>query len=255
MNLILAARSGPKLEEVAAMVGVPGIRIITVPTDLVNGAALNELVATAHQEFGAVDVLVNNAVITQPFPYHKFRTLSIEQMICVNLTAPMVLTRLVLPRMLERRRGHIVNISSLAGKVGLPYNGPYAATKAGLISLTKSLRAEYQGTGVSASVVCPGFVEAGMYQRWRDRTGRVAPRILGRSSPEAVARAVVRAIERDVPEVLVNPGPTRLLVTLAEFSPVLAEKVVRRLGVADWFRTTAEVHERKLLRSGVARLR
>ncbi len=148
-----------------------------------------------------------------------------------------------------------MNISSLAGKVGLPYNEPYAATKAGLVGLTKSLRAEYRGTGVSASVVCPGFVEAGMYQRWRDQTGRVAPRILGRSSPEAVGRAVVHAIERDVPEVLVNPGPTRLLVTLAELSPALAEKVVRRLGVAKWFRTTAEVHERKFIRSGDTRIR
>lgn len=251
MNLVLAARSAAELESVAAEARAGGVRAIAIPTNVADRAALEALVAGANHEFGAIDVLVNNAGIVRPSAYHKLQAEDIERMIRVNLTAPMLLSWMVLPGMLKRRRGHIVNMSSLAGKAGPPYDEPYAATKAGLIGFTESLRAEYRGTGVSASVICPGFVEgAGMYQHLGEGRGLVAPRLLGTVSPEAVARAVVRAIKRDAPEVLVNPGPTRLLMTLAELSPSLREWVMRRFGVVDLFRRAAEFSEREVVRPG-----
>jgi short-subunit dehydrogenase len=244
MNLVLAARSEPGLEEVAADMRSRDVRSIVVPTDVANSAMLEMLVTTANREFGTVDVLVNNAGVEKHCAYDKLDTGEIERVVSVNLTGAMLLTRMVLPGMLKQRRGHIVNMSSLAGKAGPPCFEPYAATKAGLIAFTESLRAEYRGTGISASVICPGFVTAGIYSQMKEEASSEGPRILGPSSAEEVARAVLRAIYRDTPEIIVNPGPTRLLTALAELSPSLAEWVMRCSGVVEWFRKCAEARER-----------
>src|SRR5436309_7263265 len=123
-------------------------------------------------------------------------------MVDLNLTAPMLLTHRVLPGMLERGRGHIVFIASLAGKLGPAYEAPYAATKAGLIGLTQSLRAEHLKAPVGFSVVCPGFVAGeGMYQRMVDE-GIESNRLLGTTTIEKVAEGVVEAIREDLPQVV-----------------------------------------------------
>ena len=99
------------------------------------------------------------------------------------------------------------------------------------------LRAELRGTGVSASVVCPGFVsEAGMFAERSQR----APRLLGTSTPEAVAGAVVRAVVKDVGEIIVNPGPIRLMLALEALSPRLSDWILRHSGVYDYYRGQAE---------------
>jgi short-subunit dehydrogenase len=148
--------------------------------------------------------------------------------------------------MIERGSGHVVMMSSLGGKKGSPYSATYAATKAGLIAWTSGLRIELQGTGVSASVICPGFVSgAGMFA---ERT-QEAPRVLGTSSPEAVAQAVVRAIRRDVFEIIVNPGPVRLGLVFEHLSPRFARWALEKAGVYDYYRRQAE-EERKSLREG-----
>lgn len=240
--MVLAARSVTELEEVAAEARAGGVKALAVPTDVVDRVALKSLVSSATREFGAIDVLVNNAGIARPVAYDRLQVEEIERMVRVNLTAPMLLTWMVLQGMVERQRGHIVNMSSLAGKVGPPYTEPYAATKAGLIGFTESLRTEYRGTGVSASVICPGFVEeAGLYQQVSEKTGLVSPLFLGTVSPKAVAHAVVRAIKGDIPEIIVNPTPIRLFTTLAELSPSLGEWGMLYFGVADGFRKAAEL--------------
>jgi short-subunit dehydrogenase len=147
----------------------------------------------------------------------------------------MVLSRMVLPGMLSRRRGHIVNISSLAGKSGPAFQEPYAATKAALVAFTASLRATYQGTGVSASVVVPGFVEAGIYAKLQARTGRKAPLLLGTCSPRKVAQAVLKAVRRDRLEILVNRMPVRPVLMLSALSPSLGEWVTNRIGTREFF--------------------
>ena len=129
---------------------------------------------------------------------------------------------------------------------GSPYSATYAATKAGLIAWTSGLRTELQGKGVSASVICPGFVsEAGMFA---ERTQK-APRVLGTSTPEAVVQAVLRAIQRDVGEIIVNPGPVRLMMVFEHLSPGFARWVLEKAGVYDYYRRQAE-EERQNLRKG-----
>ena len=242
MNLVLAARSASALEEVRKAVERLGVRAIAVPTDVGDRSALESLVERSRSEFGAIDVLVNNAGIELILAYHKLTLEEIDQIVSVNLIAPMHLTWLVLPGMLERGHGHIVNMSSLAGKAGPACNEAYGATKAGLIGFTQSLRGTYRRSGVSASVVCPGYVEEGMYAKTKEEFGLAAPRLLGVSKPEAVARGVIQAIKKDLPEVIVNPGPIRPLLMMAAFSPSLGEWIVERTGAnAAFFRKVAEV--------------
>ncbi|MFN8454008.1 MAG: SDR family NAD(P)-dependent oxidoreductase [Anaerolineae bacterium] len=164
VNLALVARSAEQLAAVAQEVSLRGVRAVPIPADISDPAARSALLTRAEAELGPLDLLINNAAIEQVSPFVRQETQDIGRIIETNLTAPMVLTRLVLPGMLQRGRGHIVNIASIAGKKAPPYNAVYGATKAGLIEWTGGLRGELEGTGVSASVVCPGFIaEAVMF--------------------------------------------------------------------------------------------
>jgi short-subunit dehydrogenase len=248
MNLVLAARSREKLEALAGELRDGGVPAIAVPTDVTDRRALEALVTAADREFGAIDVLVNNAGALVSYPFHKLGIEDMERAIRLNLVSAMVLTRLALPGMLARGRGHIINMSSIAGKWGPPCDQVYGATKAGLIGFTESLRAEYHGTGVSASAICPGYVEeAGMYYDAREATGITAPAWVGRATPAAVARAVVKAIKRDNPEIIVNTPPVRPLAVLSEMSPSLGQWLLRRF---DGFRPFVKGAEANLKAGG-----
>jgi short-subunit dehydrogenase len=145
----------------------------------------------------------------------------------------------VLPEMLSRKRGHIVNISSLAGKSGPAFQEPYAATKAALIGFTSSLRGTYRGSGVSASAVVPGFVEAGIYAQLKERSGMAAPALLV-SRPEKVAQAVIKVIENDLPEIIINPLPVRPLLAFIALFPKVGEWLSDKTGANDFFRKVVE---------------
>ena len=241
MTLVLAARSSEELEAAAATCRALGAKAVTVVCDVADAASRENLVRRTTEEFGMIDVLVNNAGIESTRAYETQSPDEISRIIAVNLEAPMLLTHAVLPGMLERKRGHIVNIASLAGKVGVPFELPYCATKAGLIHFTEALRSEYRGTGVSGSVVCPGFVsDAGMYADMQGKAGVKASRLAGTSSPEKVASAVVRSIQRDRPEAIVNPGPMRLLTGFAELAPGSFERIFPLFGANELFRRVAE---------------
>ncbi len=245
MRLVLAARVAADLEAVAAELRHKGAEVVVAPTDLRDPGARQELITTAERTFGTVDVLVNNAAMLTVAAYHHLPTDQLEATISLNLAAPMHLTQLVLPGMLAQHRGHIVNITSLAGKGGIAYLEPYVATKAGLLGFTAALRASYRGSGMSASAICPGYVgEVGMYQRVHAETGVELPAGVSTVAPQQVARAVPRAIVRDLPEVYVNPVPVRPLFAVQAFLPRLVERLLPRLGT-DYYRQAGQVYERR----------
>ncbi|MBW1685397.1 MAG: SDR family NAD(P)-dependent oxidoreductase [Deltaproteobacteria bacterium] len=245
-KLTLTARSAASLREVAEELAGKATRVHSITADVCDDGARRKLLEEAEAVLGPIDILVNNAGIEQIVSYTDLPPDRIEAMIDTNLVAPLILSRLVLERMIERGRGHVVMMSSLGGKKGSPYSATYAATKAGLIAWTSGLRIELQGTGVSASVICPGFVsEAGMFAE----RSQQAPRVLGTSTPEAVAQAVVRAIQRDVGEIIVNPGPVRLGLVFEHLSPGLARWALEKAGVYEYYRRQAE-EERESLRKG-----
>jgi short-subunit dehydrogenase len=239
MNLLLVAypESGLEQLQTAMTVACPQAKVLVA--DLRLPAECTRVVRHAEQLFGSVDVLVNNAAMEFSSLYHELSEDQVRDVLAVNLQAPMLIARLVLAGMVERKSGHIVNISSLAGKSGPACQEPYVATKAALTAFTFSLRATYRGTGVSASVVWPGFVEAGIYERIKARTHRSAPALLSGNSPERVARAVVRAVRQDVPELIVNRFPVRPALALSALSPALGAWVTDFLGVNEFFRNAA----------------
>ena len=247
MNLVLVAFPGEGLQEVCSAVTKEGVKAITLNLDLRDAEQRRQMVSTTLKEFGGVDVLVNNAGVEASAAYHDLSEGQIKDILTVNLEAPMMLTRSVLPTMLRQGHGHIGNMSSLAGKFGPGFQEAYSATKAALTAFTFSLRGTYRGTGVSASVVCPGFVQAGIYERMKKQIGRPAPGLLGAGvcSPERVAQAVVRAIERDLPEIIVSRLPVRPLLALYPLSPSLGAWITDKiLGAHDFFRTVAEAQRK-----------
>jgi NAD(P)-dependent dehydrogenase (short-subunit alcohol dehydrogenase family) len=171
----LVAYPGIGLLELEREIEFGGNRALSLTADLRDPEQRRAVIERVSKELGPIDILVNNAGVEFTMRYEEMDESQIRDVISVNLEAAMILARLVLPQMLARKQGHIINISSVAGKAGPAFQEPYAATKAALLGFTSSLRASYKGTGVSASAIVPAFVEAGIYTRLRARSGRSAP--------------------------------------------------------------------------------
>jgi len=242
VNLALTARSEAGLASTAKKLRRFDVDVRIYPADITDSASRADLLAQVRADFGPIDLLINNAGIEWVSSYTAIPPDHIEKMLQTNLMAPMLLTRLALPDMLARGTGHIVTMSSLGGKKGSPYSATYAATKAGLIQWISGLRAELYKTGVSASVICPGFVaESGMFAVYNKR----APRITGETTPSKVARAVIRAIKKDVGEIVVNSKAMWPLIMMEAIHPDLSGWVLRTFGVHDFYRRQAKENEAK----------
>lgn len=237
MHLALAARDEEGLRRTAGELERRGVRTIVVPTDVTKTSDLERLVARATDELGPPDLLVNNAGIETIAPFATFDMDRIESIIATNVTAAEKLTRLVIPGMVERRRGHVLNVSSAAGKTGVPYYAVYGSTKHALVGFSWSLRTELSPHGVGVSVVCPGFVsDTGMYA---DRSNNAKPpRSLATVTAQEVAAASVRAVEKNKAEVVVARGITKIADVFYALSPELAMNVARRMGVEKFLATT-----------------
>ena len=232
-DIVLAARSKRGLDDVAAHLSEIGGKAIVAPVDLRQSSQREKLVADVLREFGKIDVLINNAGLETEGAYAELSWASIQETIEVNLIAPMSLTRLVLPEMLKRKAGHIVNIASLAAKSGAPYAATYSGTKAGLSEWTRALRLELANTGVRFSTIFPGYVrEVGMFAKF----GMQTPWIIGSCSPSQVAKAVVHAIEKGGVERIINSRPLRFSFMINELSPAIGDWLMRISGVVDFQR-------------------
>jgi short-subunit dehydrogenase len=244
VNLVLAARSQDGLDAVADEVrAATGVTVSTLTVDLGDREQAAGLVARAEAAVGRVDILVNNAGLEAAYRPDEVPLEELGAMTDVNLLAPMVLVRTVLPGMVERGRGHVVNVASVAGLLALAYQEPYNATKFGLIGFTRALRltAQDQEWGVSASAVCPGFMSGeGMYADMQSEFGVTAPKVAAAMPVELVGAAVVKAIEKDIPEVTIMRGAPRVMVVASTIAPRLFERIVRRLDLAAPFRTIAD---------------
>ena len=229
INLVLAARSADKLEILAESLHRKfDIKALAVPTDVTDEQQLRRLVDEATSHFGIIDLLINNAGIETYYPFEAIGIDQLTRTIETNLTSALILSRLVVPIMLDQRSGHIVNMSSTAGKHGPAFGAAYGISKAGLISLTQSLRAEHHGSGISASVICPGFTNEGsIYERMKQQLGRGTPPLMGAASMNAVTKAVLKAIKQDKPECIVNWPPMRPVFAISALWPRWGEQLIR----------------------------
>jgi short-subunit dehydrogenase len=244
VDLVLTGRDLVALNAVADTVREQGRTATVLVVDLSEQHAVTRLVSESNATAGPIDLLVNNAGVEVASAYTRYTETELSQIISLDLLIPLQLIRAVLPGMVARRRGHIVNICSLASLGPLPYGVPYAAAKAGLAAATRSLRVEYAGSGVGFSALVPGFVTgAGIYAR-HQAAGSTAPTIFGTVSAERVAQAVVQAVERNRSEVLVTGRPIRPALALARLAPRLMERLTGWVGVTATARQVARRHNR-----------
>jgi short-subunit dehydrogenase len=220
-TLVLSSRKPEALDELAGI--LPGDGHRTVVADLAEPDAAARLAADA----GPIDVLVANAGLPGTGRLEDFSPEELGRVLRVNLEAPIRLTHEILPRMQERGSGHLVYVTSLAGKAVTPRASLYAATKFGLRGFALGLREDLWKRGIGVSLVTPGFVrEAGMFHD----SGAKPPPGLGTTTPDKVAEAVVTAIERNRHEVEVAPVVTRVLSNFAMWRPEIAAWFAYRRG-------------------------
>ncbi|MCS7177217.1 MAG: SDR family NAD(P)-dependent oxidoreductase [Candidatus Kapabacteria bacterium] len=188
-NLVLTARRQELLREVAreAQRLSPQSAIAVVPADLRKPEEIERLAEQAYQHFGDVDVVVNNAGIGYFAPATELELDCIEELWQVNVRAPILLTRLVLPRMLQRQQGTLLYVASLAGKYGVKGGSVYAATKFALRGFAESLFQEVRQANIRVVVLCPGSTATA----FGGPTASAQKRIL---QPEDVAEIALAAV-------------------------------------------------------------
>ena len=154
------------------------------PTDVTEPGQVSELVAETERRFGPIDLLVNAAGTVHRAPLTSTSEADFDRMLGVNLKGTFLCTRAVLPGMIGRRAGRIVNLAAMAGRIGAPRLTAYSASKWGVVGLTKACAEELRPAGISVFAVCPGSVDTESYRT-------VIPGAKPRSAPEAVADVIV----------------------------------------------------------------
>ena len=161
--------SGTRREALETLAGELGERVHVLPCDLSDGAAVDALVPQAEEAMGDLDILVNNAGMTRDTLFVRLTDEDWNKVIAVNLTAAFKLSRAVLMGMMRRRHGRIISVSSVVAVTGNAGQGNYAASKAGLIGMTKALAQEVASRGVTANCIAPGFVGSAMTDALNDK--------------------------------------------------------------------------------------
>jgi short-subunit dehydrogenase len=242
INLLLVARSEPEL------VGLAGelrgdIKVSTAAIDLGRPEAARHIAEAAAAELGTADVLVNNAATEPQTRFHVLTPAEIEHVLQVDLISPLLLARLMLPGMLERGYGRIINISSLAGHTSFPHTEAYAAAKDGLTAFSRVLHSDYRHTGVSATSLILGPVKnTGLSARTLAETGLTASTAFS-VSPQKVAAATLRAIAKPKPETVISVGPGRLLKALMDYFPRLGPALNQLSGANSLMAAVADFRE------------
>lgn len=221
----LLARREHRLQEVAAEVRALGGEPLVVPVDLADGDRARKAVGEVQAAFGPVDVLVNNAGFGLYAPLESVRRGDLERLFAVNTFGALACIQAVLPGMRQRRRGLIINVSSIVGRRALPMTGAYGASKYAMQGLSDALRVELAGTGVRVSVVCPGYTATEFSEKalhYGDGARRRRPQGKVMSSEEV--GEVIFDCARHPRRQIVLTGKGKLVVFLERFAP----------GIADW---------------------
>jgi short-subunit dehydrogenase len=237
-DLVLAARRFEKLDQLAAEIRnrvESPVRILTLRCDVTHRPDAEKLVRTTIDTFGRMDILVNNAGRGHFASVEETTDETIQSMFALNVYALWYTTRPALAWMKKQGSGHIINIASMAGKVGFPYNSAYVAAKHAVVGFTHALRLELAETGIHATVVCPAGVltdwanatEGGPIREMFSRAGPVIkkiaqergislPSIEGMMTAESVAEKILACIHRPVAEVYTHDGSQEFAILASQ---------------------------------------
>jgi 3-oxoacyl-[acyl-carrier protein] reductase len=191
-QIALQGKTKKNLEKVQRELKGTGVKSALLPGDVSDEGVVARCVAAAEQQLGPIDVLVNNAGIFATGPIDRMDALVFDRVLAVNLRGPFLLSRAVLPGMKSRRRGHIVNIASTAGRRGFPGGTAYCASKFGLVGLSEAMRYDVRAFDVRVTCVFPSSVATDL-AREHDASLNQARAI----QPEDVAHAVVALVKMD----------------------------------------------------------
>ena len=228
-RVVLAARRQEQLEALAAEIKATGNETLVVPTDITRLDQIQNLVAQTLDYFGQIDVLLNNAGLGRLTWLEKMDPQNdIEFQIQVNLIGLIQMAQAVLPHMIARQQGHIVNMGSIAGLIATPTYSVYAATKYGLRGFTEALRREISIHNIEVTGIYPGGVatrfgeKAGIQRKTKIST----PKLL-KLTAEDVAKSVLRVVQKPRRAVII-PGLMRPTVWLSVVFPGLVDKIIER---------------------------
>lgn len=226
-RLALVARTSTELDQQHALLSgeLPEVEIHAVAADLLDAQARKHAVAQASAMLGGVDVLINCAGLMSFRPFADEDPDVLERIVQLNLVAPMQLTRQVLPAMLERGSGRIVNVGSTFGSIGFAWFAAYSASKFGLRGLSESLRRELEGSGVGVTYVAPRAVKTPLNT---DAVYRMAQATrMNMDDPAWVAQRTVAAIENDAKDVYLG-FPEKFFARLNSFLPRIVDGGLRK---------------------------
>ena len=229
MRVTLAARRQDELERVAGEIEAGGGQALVAPTDVRDRAAIHRMVQATLDRWGRVDVLINNAGLGYSARVVDLDPDQLRDQVSVNLVAVVECAQAVLPAMMQQESGHIINVASIAGFIGLPGSSVYSATKSAVISFSDALRREVRTSGIQVTALCPGFVATNFSPRLKKiAEGRPdAQRLPGVMRVDTVADCIAGIIRRPRRRVIIPPG-WGLLAAFARAFPWMTDFVLSR---------------------------
>lgn len=228
--IVASARRGDRLASLAAEINAAGGRALPVVADVTREADMQALVDRTIDAYGRLDVLVCNAGFGVEGTADEISADQMRRLIDVNYLGTYYAVRAALPLFRRAGRGHIVIVSSIVGQRGVPYMGPYSATKFAQVGLAECLRSELAGTGIHVSVVFPVSTDTEFFDVLRrESRAESIPARGPHQSAEQVADAIARCLAEPTPEVYPYPK-SRALVVLNAIAPGLCDRFVQRFG-------------------------
>jgi short-subunit dehydrogenase len=227
VNVVLASRNRKKLEALALdLVTLPG-RTLVVPTDVTDRLSVEALVRKTVEEFGTIDILVNNAGTGLFAPIAGGNPDNQRRLFEVNFWGSVNCIQATVPYMKSQRRGHIVNVASIAAKVSPPYMGMYSATKFALAAISDAMRSELAGSRIGVSTIYPGLTQTSFMENMTQEVEVPAPPPIARFvRSEAVATRIVQAIRFGLRDAYISPEDIAV-VGLNTFAPQLVDWTMR----------------------------
>jgi len=242
-RLVLAARRVEQLEEVRTAVTPYAADVLVVPTDVTDDAALENLVKETLAKFGQIDILINNAGVYDYGLLQETPVSSIRQMVSVNVASTLALTRLVLPHMLQRRSGRIVNVASVAGRVANAIAPAYGATKAALVSFSDGLRRQVEGTGVHVISVLPTYTTSEMVSSDHADLMRSAGFTI--DTVEYVAERTLDGLLKGKTEIVFGGIVERAAIWCERHLPLLSTVIQRFITTPQFFAAQSALHQKE----------
>lgn len=225
-RIAIAARRGDKLKELAALIEKGDAEALAIPCDISDPAQGHKAVEIVLERWGAVDYLINNAGIMAHEHFHSQHLAEIESLMRTNFLGAASLIQAVLPHMLNRGSGSVLNVASVAGILGIPYMAAYCASKFALVGLTEALRREYYGTGVHFAVICPGTVDTPMAAA--SIKDEKLSHLLRPKTAEQLAKAITACLLKKSPEVIIGDAPG-LLIKLLKLAPKTSDWITHQV--------------------------